>query len=337
MSLRGALAVLAALWLVAGSAARAAAVSEPADVAEPPAAAADVRCPPEATPPTPEETQAGVRDAVDSGLLWKATKGGRSVYLYGTIHVAKLAWAYPGRDVMRALRASDVVALELDVTDPDVMARLRKAIERRPDAPPLPEALQRRLAAQMAANCIEPARLAGMRPEMQAVTVDLMTARRFGLYSDFGIDMVIAGVASATRKPIRSLETPESQASLLVSDDPAETARSVGDVLDDLEGGKSPQMLQRMAGDWQRGDLADLGAYSTWCECLETPRQRADFVKLVDDRNPPMADKIVRWHAEGKSLFVAVGSLHMVGRNGLPELLKARGFQVERVAFPDAR
>ena len=338
MSVRGALAVLAALWLAAGPAARAAAVSGPSGVAEPPAvASADVRCPPEATPPTPEQTQAGVRDAVDSGLLWKATKGGRSVYLYGTIHVAKLAWAYPGRDVMRALQASDVVALELDVTNPDVMARLRKAIERRPDAPPLPEALQRRLAAQMAANCIEPARLAGMRPEMQAVTVDLMTARQFGLYSDFGIDTVIAGVASAGGKPIRSLETPESQASLLVSDDPAETARSVGDVLDDLEGGKSPQMLQRMAGDWQRGDLADLSAYSTWCGCLETPRQRADFVKLVDDRNPPMADKIVRWHADGKSLFVAVGALHMVGRNGLPELLKARGFQVERVAFPGPR
>ncbi len=331
VNVQGLLAIFASLWLVGG--ARAAAVSEPG-IAAPPAIAADVRCPPEAAAPTPEQAAGFVRDAVDSGLLWKATKDGRVVYLYGTIHVAKLSWAFPGRDVLQAVKASDVVALELDMTDPDVLGRLRKAIERRPDAPPLPEALQRRLEAQMAANCVAPDRLATMRPELQAVTVDMMTGRQFGLYPDFGIDMVIAGVASALKKPIRSLETPESQAALLVSDDPAETARAVGDVLDDLEGGKSPQMLQRLAGDWQRGDLADMEAYQTWCQCLETPQQRADFVKLLDDRNPLMADKIVKWHAEGKSLFVAVGSLHMTGPLGLPTLLKARGFQVDRVVFP---
>ena len=329
------LAVVASLWLVAG--ARAAAVSEPGDASDAPAIAADVRCPAEAAQPTAEEAAAGMRAAVDSGLLWKATKAGRTVWLYGTIHVAKLSWAYPGPDVMRALKASDLVALELDLTDSDVLERLRKAIERRPGAPALPEALQRRLAAQMAVNCVTPDHLGALRPEMQAVTVDLMTARQFGLYPEYGIDMVIAGVARTLRKPIRSLETPESQATLLVSDDPVETARTVGDVLDELEGGNGPQMLQRLAGDWQRGDLADLAAYGQWCECLETPRQRADFVKLIDERNPLMADKIVKWHAEGKSLFVAVGSLHMTGRGGLPALLKARGFQVERVPFADAR
>ena len=327
---------LASACVLAAAPAWAAAVSEPGSAADAPTIAPDVRCPPEAAQPTPEEAAAGMRAAVDSGLLWKATKGGRTVWLYGTIHVAKLAWAFPGPDVMRAIKASDVVALEIDVSDPGVLERLRRAIERRPDTPVLPEALQRRLAAQMAVNCIAPDHLASLRPEMQAVTVDLATARQFGLYPEYGIDPTLAGIARLLGKPIRSLETPESQAALLVSDDPAETARTVGEVLDELEGGQSPQMLQRLAGDWQRGDLADLGAYGQWCDCLDTPEQRAEFVKLIDERNPLMADKIVKWNAEGKSLFVAVGSLHMTGRVGLPELLKARGFQVERVPFADA-
>jgi len=329
-------ALAAALWLAAVAPARAAQVTEPGDAVQPSAIEA-ARCPPEAVQPTPEDAAAGMRTAVDSGLLWKATKGGRTVYLYGTIHVAKLSWAYPGPDVMRALLASDVVALELDVTDAGVLERLRKALMRRPGAPALPPALQRRLAAQMAANCVEPDHLDALRPEMQAITVDLMTARQFGLYPEYGIDLVLAGVARSAGKTIRSLETPESQASLLVSDDPAETARSVGDVLDELEGGRSAPMLQRLASDWQRGDLADMEGYGQWCQCLETPQQRADFVKLIDERNPLMADKIVQWQAQGKSLFVAVGSLHMTGRLGLPELLKARGFQVERVPFPPGR
>jgi len=330
MTLRAALALLT-LCLVMP--ARAAAVTAPGDAASPTAVVADTRCPPDAVMPGQDEVMAGMRQAVDRGLLWKATQGGRTVYLYGTIHVAQESWMYPGPHVLRAVQASDVIALELDPTDPDILGRLQKAIARRPDAPALPEALQRRLAAQMAAACIAPETFAGMRPEMQAVSVEVLEGRQFGLYPAYGIDNFLAGLGHGMKKPIRSLETPESQAALLVSDDPAETATTVAEVLDELEGGKGPQMLQRLAGDWQRGDLDDLGAYASWCECLDTPQQRADFVKLVDERNPLMADKIVKWHAQGKSLFVAVGTLHLIGRAGLPALLKARGFEVERVAF----
>jgi hypothetical protein len=188
----------------------------------------------------------------------------------------------------------------------------------------------------MAAACVAPESLATLRPEMQAVSLEVLEGRGQGLYPDYGIDVFLAGLGHGMRKPVRSLETPESQAALLVSDDPVETAHTVGELLDELESGKGAKMLERLAGDWQRGDQADLDAYASWCECLDTPQQKADFARLVDERNPLMADKVVQWHAEGKSLFVAVGSLHMLGRMGLPELLKARGFQVERVAFEPA-
>ncbi|MEP6505528.1 MAG: TraB/GumN family protein [Betaproteobacteria bacterium] len=330
MRLRLGAALLVAWGLCLG--ARAAGVAVP-DVA-PPAAAA---CLPEPAPPTQAESLQGLRDAVDSGLLWKATKAGRAVYLYGTIHVAQRAWMYPGPHVLRAALDSDTFALELDMSEPAILARLKAAIERRPDAPDLPPALEARLRERMAAACIAPETLATLRPEMRAVTVEVMEGRQFGLYSAYGIDIFMAGLARGLKKPIRSLETPEAQARLLVSDDPAETAATVDQVLADLEGGKGPAMLQRLAGDWQRGDLDDLGAYASWCGCMDTRQQRADFVKLVDERNPAMADKIVQWHAEGRSLFVAVGTLHMIGRAGLPALLRERGFAVERVAFGDGR
>ena len=337
VSSRTRIAALALLALVATATAGVAAVSELGDSTSPsPSPSAlvpDTRCPPDAVEPSQEAVVSGMRQAVDSGLLWKAVKGGRTVYLYGTIHVAKSSWMYPGPHVLAAVKASDVIALELDPADPDILGRLRKAIARRPDAPALPDALQRRLAAQMAAACIAPEAFAAMRPEMQAVSVEVLEGRRFGLYPAYGIDAFLAGLGSGLKKPVRSLETPESQAALLVSDDPADTAMSVAQVLDELEGGKGPQMLNRLAGDWQRGDLDDLAAYPNWCECMDTPQQRTDFVKLVDERNPLMADKIVKWHAQGKSLFVAVGTLHLVGPAGLPALLKARGFDVERVAF----
>ena len=43
-----------------------------------------------------------------------------------------------------------------------------------------------------------------------------------------------------------------------------------------------------------------------------------------------MADAIGRLH-ENVSVFAAVGALHMVGPQGLPTLLQAKGFKVQRV------
>lgn len=323
-----------AAWLAATSACAAEVGAQP-DAAAPPPMLDEPRCPPAATPPTGDEMLDGMRRAVDSGVLWKATKAGRSVYLYGTIHVAQMPWMFPGPQVLKAVLASDVIALELDPADPDIVARLQKAISRRPDAPALPDALKRRLQAQMEAACLPAGSLDAMRPEMQAVSLEVLEGRAQGLYTDYGIDTFLAGLGRGLKKPVRSLETPESQARLLVSDDPARTERTVADLLDELESDKAPKILGRLADDWHRGDLDDLEAYASWCDCLDTPQQKADFAKLVDERNPLMADKVVKWHAEGKSLFVAVGTLHMVGRMGLPHLLKARGFQVERVAYAD--
>jgi uncharacterized protein YbaP (TraB family) len=308
----------------------------PAHAAGPGAAASAPApsCPPPAARPKLEEM---VANAADHGPLWKATKDGRTVWLYGTIHVARASWAYPGPHVLRAIQSSDALALELDLGDPDMMQRLQKAVLARPGSPTLPDALHKRLLASMAAACIAPALLAPLRPEMQAVTVEIMQGRGMGLYPEFGIDANLGELARALGKRLRSLETPESQAELLVSDDPAETARAVGAVLDELEGGKSPAMLKRLAGDWERGDVDDMAAYASWCGCLDTPEQRSDFDKLIAARNPLMADRIVQWHGEGTSLFVAVGTLHMVGPIGLPTLLRTRGFQVERVSFADAR
>lgn len=330
-----------ALWaaLAAGLAASAPA-QEPAAAAPVAASAASTAgpadCPPDPAPVSADELAAGMREATDGGLLWKATKDGRTSYVYGTIHIAQRAWMFPGPHVLAAMRASDVVALELDPTDPDIVARLQRAIAPRPGSPELPAPLAARLRAQMLAACIDPATLAGARPEMRAVTVEVMGGRRLGLHPNYGIDLFLAGLAKGLKKPIRSLETPELQAALLVSDDPAETARTVSDLLVELEAGNGERILGRLADDWHRGDLVDMSAYGAWCGCMDTPEQRADFVKLVDDRNGPMADKIAQWHAQGKSLFVAVGSLHLVGDAGVPRLLRAKGFDVERVAFGDA-
>src|SRR5687767_15977641 len=80
-------------------------------------------CPPAAQAPTPEQAQAGMKAARDRGFLWRVQKDGRSSWLFGTVHIAKPDWMYPGPALLGALRASGLVAVELDVLDPDIIER----------------------------------------------------------------------------------------------------------------------------------------------------------------------------------------------------------------------
>jgi hypothetical protein len=108
------------------------------------AAFAAEACPPAAPPLGAEQFQAGLRDATDHGFLWRIVKEGRTSYLYGTIHAARLEWMFPGPRTAAALAASDALALELDVLDPDIQARVASSASARPgDA--LPAALVQRI------------------------------------------------------------------------------------------------------------------------------------------------------------------------------------------------
>ena len=73
--------------------------------------------------------------AKDHGFLWRVARDGRSSYLYGTIHAAKAEWMFPGPLTLAALAASDTLALELDVLDPDVQAGSRRALRAHAEEP----------------------------------------------------------------------------------------------------------------------------------------------------------------------------------------------------------
>jgi uncharacterized protein YbaP (TraB family) len=103
--------------------------------------------------------------------------------------------------------------------------------------------------------------------------------------------------------------------------------------LAELEGGRARPMLMRIVQAWADADHDTLMHYDDWCECRSTAADVEAMKRLLDDRNPPLAERIDALHASGGPVFAAVGSLHMVGPLGLPALLAQRGFTVERVEY----
>lgn len=281
-------------------------------------------CPPTPDPPSAAQAAAWAAHAPDRGPLWRITRDGRSSWLYGTLHLGKADWPYAGPALRRAWAETEVLAVELDPAD------LMPVLAARPPAAPLPAPLARRMEAQAAKACLPPGVLAAFPPVLQLSTLTLLEARRDGFDAGFGQDMALMARARAEGRPVRALESAAEQLAAL---EPAadELTDIVDGALAQLQRGQVRGPLRRLADAWARGDVQALADYPAWCQCADTPAERAWLTRLNDDRNGPLAERITALHAQGQRVLVAVGALHMSGPQALPRLLAERGFHVEAI------
>jgi len=288
---------------------------------------------------TPAAMEQARQDPRDRGFLWRLEKDGRTSWLYGTLHVGRAAWLVPGPQVAQALRSSDTVALELDILDARSMQPLTSSGDPKQNAEVLTPGRARQLAALWAQACVEGEQsglLRAMSPVLQASTLSGLVGRGDGLYADFGSELVLAAYARKAGLPVIALETAEQQYAALVPDTAEAQAEVLDQFLTQLRSGAVRQQMLALARLWADSDLAKLLSYEKWCDCLETAEEKAQWKKLLDERNPHMADGIAAAHGRGGHVFAAVGALHMAGTAGLPQLLAQRGFTVTQV-LPAAR
>ncbi len=287
------------------------------------AAWAQASCPP------PLPTQSSTAPERDRGLLWRITRDGRSSFLFGTLHVGKPAWRRFGPQVSAALRSADVLALEIDPSDPELASALA---ELQPNSV-LPDALQKRLNEAYARACVAPESLATLHPVLQATTLMVLDARWLGMDPSLAMEQLLLAQVRGSGRRVVSLETVAQQKAVLVPADPDDALSVLDTSLTQLEDKSSRRVLERLSQAWEKGDLATLADYASWCECTHSEEDKAYMRKLNDERNPPLADGIEAQHRQGKRVFAAVGALHMTGPQALPLLLAQRGFKVERVRF----
>ncbi|WP_219211379.1 TraB/GumN family protein [Variovorax boronicumulans] len=293
------------------------------------AADAPAVCVPTVTP-SGDAVQKASGPALDRGFLWRLEKDGRSSWLYGTMHVGKPAWMSPGARVRAALRQSDILALELDLTDPATLAVFTEPLDAAVMARILTPDRQRRLDRQIALACLPAHALGRLRPILQATTLAGLAVRHDGMFSEWGSEQFLALHARSHAKPVVALEDARTQLRALTGDSEADEIAQVDETLDELESGQARAMGAELAAVWATSDWKKLSDYRRWCDCVKTPADESALQRLLDDRNPGLADGIARVHGQGHRVFAAVGALHMVGPKGLPALLAARGFRVTR-------
>jgi uncharacterized protein YbaP (TraB family) len=293
-------------------------------------ATAQPACPPPPGDATLSAVQQAVQNARDRGALWRFEKGGRHGYLYSTVHLGKLEWAPPGPIVARALREAETIAVEADLTDPAFNAAMT-APQKPDEAPVLSPSLIARLRARAAKVCAAWERLEPMPAMMTVVTLALLDAGWEGLHVDYATELVLAGFAKATSKEFVALETAAIQRAALMGGSPAEQLARIEVFVESLENGTARKEMIATANAWASGDLDALSAPLANLK----PAERAALDRMVFARNPALAARIDELHRGGRRIFATAGIMHMIGDNGLPKLLAARGFKIDRVSFDD--
>jgi len=294
-------------------------------------------------PSQPRRLAAGLRALAAAALLalaptlaeakppvWTVhTPQGATLTLFGSVHLlpSGLDWRPAALD--DALASADEVWFELPITPKAAneagaasLARGALPKDRRLTALLSADETLRLVQAATRLHCA-PEAIDRMQPWMAELTLSVAEDARSGADASSGVEDEIQLQAPPAVKR-RSFETPSQQIEFLagasVKDQVASLNWTVAEIVND------PTSYQRVVEEWMDADLAGLKRDAN------DPLERVSpglYQRLIVKRNRRWADRLAdRLHSPGR-IVVVVGIGHMIGPDGLPALLRARGFDVQ--------
>lgn len=267
-------------------------------------------------------------------LLWKVTGPGDSrLYLLGSFHLLR-AEDYPlAADVDQAFAASKRVVFELspqDMQSPDLTRKMLQAAMRTDGSElkrDLDAATWTKLQKYAADNKLPLAQLQGMKPWFVGLTITLSQFTKMGLDPELGLDRHFMARAADAGKPTSGLEDIDTQVAVLSGMSLQEQQQMVAEALDQAD--QADAEGRKLHDAWRRGDDKLL-----WTSMAAEMRGEYPqlYKRINTDRNDAWVPKLEQQLKTGQGgTLVVVGTLHLLGEDGVVEKLRARGYQVERV------
>ncbi len=271
--------------------------------------------------------------AGEKSFLWKIQSKSATVYILGSLHMAKPD-IYPlPQKIEESFAKSAVLALEADPAKAQNTALLRQMLAAAAYAKggTLKEHLSRETF-ELARREIERLGLSmetfsRTKPWFLAMSIETLELQRLDYDPANGIDIYFAGKA-AGEKQIVELESFDYQIRLLngFSDREQElfllyTLKEMATLRDEIE---------ELMAAWRGGDAKSMERLVTRT-LIESPELRPIYAKLFYKRNREMTARIEQLLKGKQTVFVAVGAAHLVGKEGIIEQLKGKGFTEEQM------
>lgn len=269
------------------------------------------------------------------GQLYRVTHDGKVSYLYGTVHVGRDG-IYPLDEIAsRALLSSKALVLELDIRQdqPFQQALTRHARYGEGDSVQnhLSAATMQKTAQALARAGIPLQTVQQYKPWLIANLLVGAELAKHGYQRSQAVEYALLAAAQKQDKAVRELESADYQLGLFDSLDEHQQEQYLLENLADLDDGDSLKRSQALLEAWSVADAPAI--HAAWQTAISGDSISAGFMNrvLLGKRNPEMAANIERIMQQDQVAFVGVGLLHLIGDDGVPALLKRRGYQVEQL------
>lgn len=273
---------------------------------------------------------ATVRADGDVTTMWLAEGKSNRVYLLGSVHLLRES-DYPLPEAIEmAYGDAETVVMELDMDDidPIEMQGLVNRLGILQDGDTLRAVMGEELYEQatLAADKVDIPldMLDSSEPWLAAMTVEEMLLFRMGFNPLLGIEMHLTTKATTDGKPIEGFETVEQQLRFLdgLSLD-AQREMLLQTLIDSAE---LESLMDSIINAWRDGDVRYLED-----TLLADMQQYEELNKvLVVDRNRRWTTEIEQLLTHDDDYLIVVGALHLVGEDGVPQLLQKQGVPVRQ-------
>jgi len=266
--------------------------------------------------------------------LWHAQGASNSVYLLGSIHLLR-AQDHPLPSVIdAAYEDAEVLVMELDMDDLDAAATQQlfneKGVLR--DGTTLRDLMgeesYRRAAIAAEASDIPIDLLAKSEPWLAAITVEMMALYRIGFDPKMGVELHMTSLAIQDGKPIEGLEAIEEQLAFL---DGLSLQAQRDMLLQTLEDSANiAESIDDLIHAWRHGDIEFLES-----QMLDSLAEHEELSEaLVTNRNVRWVSQISELLDDRDDYLIIVGALHLVGEDGVPNLLAQKGVEIRQLSEP---
>jgi uncharacterized protein YbaP (TraB family) len=263
--------------------------------------------------------------------VWLATKGANKVYLGGTIHMLR-ADDYPlPPEYETAYTEADSLYFEIDIdlmNDPagqlGMLQRLMYT-DGRTLQTVLNEEAYNSLTDYVEKFGMPMFMLQNMKPGMLMSTLELLEFQSREFTPD-GVDVHFHQRAKADGKTIDAFESVDEQVGFIETMGEGEESEYILLSLRDIE--KIDDDIESMISIWRNGESDDLVDLFVEDMKENTP---GVYQSLLLGRNNKWMPTIEAMFNDVDTEFVLVGVAHLVGDDGLVQLLRTRGYQVEQI------
>ncbi len=163
-----------------------------------------------------------------------------------------------------------------------------------------------------------------MKPWFAALTMVAIKLRRMGLDPKFGVDRHLAERAKNTGKPTGGLETLEFQLEIFDGLSKREQELMLRETVSELE--RLDRDIDAIVNAWLKGEGDQLSSLLN-AGMQEYPEL---YEKILIERNRRWVGGIEQLIQQESGAMVVVGAAHLVGKDSVVEMLKAKGYSVEQ-------